>query len=105
MRKNEMKVVHPNAAGIDVCSKSYFVAIDQNEEEVKEFGVYTSDHVALVGYLKTHKVDTMAMESTGSYWQTLFAALQDAGFEGLLVSGHQTKNVRAKTDVKDCQWI
>ena len=23
----------------------------------------------------------------------------------LLVSGHQTKNLRAKTDVKDCQWI
>ena len=45
------------------------------------------------------------MESTGSYWQTLFNVLQQAGFEVLLVPGNQTKNARGKTDVKDCQWI
>src|SRR6185437_1239169 len=46
------------------------------------------------------------MESTGSYWQTLFYALQKAGFEVILVQGGQTKNVRGKkTDVLDCLWI
>jgi hypothetical protein len=46
------------------------------------------------------------MESTGSYWQTLFNALQQAGFEVLLVGGSQTKNVKGrKTDVIDCIWI
>jgi len=45
------------------------------------------------------------MESTGTYWQPLFNALQEAGFEVLLVNGRQTKNVRGKTDIKDCQWI
>jgi transposase len=46
------------------------------------------------------------MESTGTYWQTLFNALQKAGFEVLLVGGSQTKNVQGrKTDVLDCMWI
>ena len=45
------------------------------------------------------------MESTGSYWQTLFTALQCAGFEVILVNGQQIKNVKGKTDVMDCMWI
>lgn len=100
-----MRVINLHAAGIDVGAKSHFVAVGQDEQDVKEFGVYTPDHLAMIEYLTSHQITTVAMESTGSYWQTLFAALQDADFEVLLVSGHQTKNVRAKTDVKDCQWI
>ena len=101
----KMKIVNPDAAGIDVGSKSHFVALGQSDEDVKEFGVYTKDHNELIEFLHLHNIRTIAMESTGSYWQTLFYALQEAGFEVVLVSGHQTKNVRAKTDVKDCQWI
>jgi hypothetical protein len=36
---------------------------------------------------------SVAMESTGTYWQTLFT-LQRAGFSVLLVGGSQTKNVQ-----------
>jgi transposase len=105
MKKQEMKVINLNAAGIDIGSKSHFVGVGQGLDEVKEFGVYSSDHQKIIEYLQAHKITTIAMESTGSYWQTLFFTLQKAGFEVLLVSGHQTKNLRAKTDVKDCQWI
>ena len=84
---------------------SHFVAVGQNLDALKEFGVYSSDHEKIISYLKDNNINTVAMESTGSYWQSLFMALQKAGFEVFLVSGHQTKNVRAKTDVKDCQWI
>jgi hypothetical protein len=46
------------------------------------------------------------MESTGNYWQNLFTALQNAGFEVLLAHGKFTKNIKGKkTDVLDCQWI
>lgn len=100
-----MPVINPNAAGIDVGSRSHYVAVGQASEDIREFGVYSKDHQAIIDFLKDHQVNTVAMESTGSYWQTLFYALQSAGFEVLLVSGHQTKNVRAKTDVKDCAWI
>lgn len=105
MKIQEMKIINPHAAGVDVGSKSHYVAIGQNIEDVKEFGIYSSDHESIIKYLRENNIITIAMESTGSYWQTLFFTLQKAGFEVLLVSGHQTKNVRAKTDVKDCQWI
>ena len=100
----KMPILNLNAAGVDVGSKSHFAAIGQGQGQFKEFGVYSKNQDEMVDYFKQNKVTTIAMESTGSYWQNLFTALQNAGFEVLLVSGHQTKNVRAKTDVKDCQW-
>jgi transposase len=100
------QIIHPHAAGIDVGSRSHLVAVDQNKDNVREFGVYTKDHKALILHLQKHGITTIAMESTGSYWQTLFNALQQAGFEVLLVGGSQTKNVKGrKTDVIDCIWI
>lgn len=106
MKQTEkMKIINPKAAGIDIGSKSHYVAIGQQSNQVKEFNVYSSGQQKIISYLKENGIVTIAMESTGSYWQSLFRILQDAGFEVLLVSGAQTKNVRGKTDVKDCQWI
>lgn len=105
MRKQgtSFKIIHPNAAGIDVGSRSHMVATSQSKENVREFGIYTKDHEELITHLYTHGIMTIAMECTGSYWQTLFTALQAAGFEVLLVPGNQTKNVKGrKTDVLDC---
>src|SRR5690606_21675508 len=73
---------------------------------VRSFGVFTKNHFELISFLRDHQVTSIAMESTGSYWQTLFNALQKAGFEVLLVPGSQTKNVKGKkTDVIDAIWI
>jgi len=102
----KLPVINPFACGIDVGSKSHYVAVGQGSDEVKCFGVYTRDHQAMIEYLRSKSVKTIAMESTGNYWQTLFAALEKAGFEVFLVCGNQTKNVKGrKTDVQDCQWI
>jgi transposase len=101
----KMQILNPNAAGIDVGSRSHFVAIGQEDNEIKEFNVYQSGLKELVEFLKTNGIKTVAMESTGSYWQSLFLLLQDQKFEVLLVQGTQTKNLKAKTDVKDAQWI
>lgn len=107
MKKTEkIPVVNPYACGIDVGSKAHYVAIGQGKEDVRSFGVYTEDHRKMIAYLNEKGVRTIAMESTGNYWQTLFMALREAGFEVLLVCGSQTKNVKGrKTDVQDCQWI
>ena len=45
------------------------------------------------------------MESTGSYWQSLFLALQKSGFVVQLVDGKQTKSYKNKTDFKDARAI
>jgi transposase len=108
-RKKQSHTLMPNinvhAAGIDIGSKSHFIAVGQNPEDVKEFGINTLGHKKAVAYLKEKQIETIAMESTGSYWQTLFAVLQEEGFKVLLVPGNQTKNGIKKTDVKDCQHI
>jgi transposase len=101
----KMNIVNPHAAGIDIGSRTHYVAIGQSTEDVRTFGIYTEDHQKMITWLQDHKITTIAMESTGSYWQTLFAALQSIGFEVLLVNGKQIKNVKGKTDVKDCIWI
>ncbi len=101
-----MEIINPKCAGIDVGSRFHMVAVDQNRANVKEFGVYTQDHQKLVEWLKKNSITSIAMESTGSYWQTLFDHLQRAGFDVQLVNGNQTKNVKGKkTDVLDCLWI
>lgn len=108
MQKKEVKmqVINPKAAGIDIGSRSHFVAVGQGAEDVKEFGVYNEDLKAIANWLKENKVDTVAMESTGTYWQSLFAVLQSEGFQVILCNGKFTKNIKGKkSDVQDCQWI
>jgi len=102
----KMAVVHPHAAGIDIGSKSHWVATGQNKEDVKEFGVYTEDLHAICQHLKDRNVTDVAMESTGNYWKAPFILLQTYGFKVILVNGKYTKNAKGKkTDLLDCQWI
>ncbi len=89
-----LQIVNPHAAGIDVGSRSHFVAIDQNRENVRSFGIGTKDQQELILHLRNSGITSVAMESTGTYWQTLFNALQKARFEVLLVGGSQTKQDR-----------
>jgi transposase len=102
----EIEMVNPNAAGIDVGSRSHYVAIGQSPEDVKEFGCYTEDLHQLCKWLKSKGITKVALESTGNYWQSLFVMLQDYGLNPILVNGKFTKNVKGrKSDVQDCQWI
>lgn len=102
----EMEVVNPHAAGIDVGSRSHFVAVGQGEKQVKEFGVCHDDLQELLGYLQEHAIETVALESTGTYWQNLHAILSSSGLEVILCNGKFTKNIKGKkSDVLDCQWI
>jgi len=76
-----MEIVNPNAAGIDVGSRSHFVAIGQGLEQVREFGVYSEDLRALGRWLLENGIDSVAMESTGDYWQNLFSELIRIGIK------------------------
>lgn len=101
-----VSVVNEHAAGIDVGSTSFYVAIGQVPDQVREFGCYTAQIHQLCQWLKQNQITTVALESTGSYWKTLFILLQDYELNPILVNGKYTKNVKGKkTDVLDCQWI
>jgi transposase len=101
-----MRIINPHAAGIDVGSRSHFVAVGQQEEDVREFGVFNEDLFSMSDWLKEKQIRSIAMESTGTYWQNLYAVLISKGFHVTLCNGKFTKNIKGKkTDVKDCQWI
>jgi len=105
-KRMEMDIVNPNCAGIDVGSKSHYVAIGQALEDVREFGVYAEDLTEICVWLKEFDVTSVAMESTGSYWQNLYVELIRYGFSVTLCNGKFTKSAKGKkTDVKDCRWI
>ena len=105
---NNLRVVHPNAAGIDIGSREHYVAVpaDRGPEVVRSFGCLTPDLHALVRWLAECNIEIVAMESTSVYWVPVFKALRAAGFDVRLVDGRQTKDVaQRKSDVADCQWL
>jgi len=102
------KLVHLNAAGIDISSKEHVVAVpeDRAKESVKTFQGFTRDLHQLADWLLACKIDTIAMESTGVYWYDLYTILLDYGFEVYLVNAYHVKNVPGrKSDVSDARWL
>jgi transposase len=103
-----LPLVHPRAAGIDVGDKLHSVAIPEGifAERVKTFGSMTCDLEAIAEWLLKAKITTVAIESTGVYWKSIFSLLNKKGFEVYLVNSRQTKNVSGrKTDEDDAMWI
>jgi transposase len=103
-----MPVIQPDAAGIDIGSRTHWVAVpeDRDDEPVREFGTFTQDLHELADWLKACGVKTVAMESTGVYWIPVFELLEAEGFEVMLVNAAQVRNVPGrKSDVIDCRWI
>ena len=105
----ELKIVNPNAAGIDLGSKSHWVCAPpstDNPGSICEFLTDTQSLGELADYLKEQNVTTVAMESTGVYWIPLFELLAERGFEVILADARTISKVPGrKTDVIDCQWI
>ena len=64
-----MDIINQNAAGIDIGSRSHYAAVGQSLDDVKEFGVYAEDLTAICMWLASYGITTVAMESTGDYWQ------------------------------------
>ena len=103
-----LRVVHPDAAGIDIGSEKHYVAVplDRASEPVRCFGCLTPDLQAMARWLRACGVTTVAMESTGVYWIPVMQVLEAHGLEVYLVDARQAKNMPGrKTDVKDCQWL
>lgn len=103
---------HPASAGIDLGSRSNYVAINPDIASelgipiVREFSSLTSGHQACRDYLLSCGIKTVSMESTSVYWMNLFYTLTDAGIEVCLVNPKKFRMVPGrKTDILDCQWL
>jgi transposase len=107
-QNSSIKIINPDAAGIDIGASSHFVAVPEcrDTQNVKEFECYTPDIRKMIHWLKDCHIKTVVMESTGTYWVPVFEMLEQAGFEVNLVDAHHVKNIRGrKSDVIDCQWL
>jgi len=104
----KLKIVNPNAVGIDVASGEMQVCVpeDRDGECNRCFGSFTCDYEAIASWLKVCRIETVAMESTGSYWTALFFFLQERGFDVVLTNAKDVKNFSSKkTDEADAEWI
>lgn len=105
---SSLPVLFPDTAGVDIGSKSHFVAVpsERAENPVREFSTFTADLHNMIKWLKECNIKTVIMESTGVYWIPAFELLESNGFDVKLVNARHVKNVSAhKTDVQDCQWL
>lgn len=103
-----MRTLNPDTAGIDISSREHYVAVPEgrSEKTVHRFDGFTSDLHRIAKFLKTCRVKSVVMESTGVYWFHLYTVLLDYGFEVLLVNARHVKNVPGKkSDVSDARWL
>jgi transposase len=104
----QMTLVNPNAAGIDIGHREHWCAVpaDRRPKPVEAFGTFTEDLERMADWLAGCGIKTVAMESTGVYWIPAFQVLERRGFEVRLVNARHVKNVSGrKSDVMDCQWL
>jgi len=103
-----LKVIHPNAAGLDIGSEEIWAAVapERTAEPVRKFGTFTPDLQALADWLIACGVDTVALESTGVYWIPVYEILEARGLKVYVVNARHVKNVPGrKSDIQDCQWL
>jgi transposase len=106
-----MQVVYARCAGLDVHKKTVSACVSVCEveggkqQQMRVFGTFTSDLLALADWLKEQGVTHVAMEATGIYWRPVWTVLEGQ-FQQMLVNPQHIKAVPGrKTDAKDCEWI
>jgi len=109
-----VEVLVDRCAGLDVHQKTVVACIrspgsgrQKRVSEVRTFGTFEHQLVALREWLIESRVTSVAMEATGVYWKPVWHVLDDGEpFELLLVNPAHIKNVPGrKTDVNDATWI
>ncbi len=109
-----MEVLIDRCAGLDVhkktvvaCVRSPGVGRQKRVSEVRTFGTFEHQLIAMREWLVECGVTEVAMEATGVYWKPVWHVLDDGQpFELLLVNPAHIKNVPGrKTDVNDATWI
>jgi transposase len=106
-----MEPIIERCCGLDVHQATVVACVlvgraDQRaKKEVRSFGTFTRDLLALRDWLREQQCTHVAMESTGVYWKPVYAVLE-GDFDLVVGNAHHIKNVPGrKTDVEDSEWI
>lgn len=104
----ELKIVNPDAAGIDIADSEMQVCVpeDRDGDNNRRFGSFTRDLNEICSWLKACNIKTVAMEATGIYWIPLYFKLKDSSIDVILVNAREVKNIaEKKTDEADAEWL
>ncbi|MBX9853620.1 MAG: transposase [Cytophagaceae bacterium] len=81
------------------------IKINNLPDQTQTFGIFTEGLLELKEWLLSHKIQYLAMESTGVYWKPVFNILEES-FHLMLVNARHIKYVSGhKADCKDSAWI
>ncbi len=112
MEELGLRALHRRVAGIDVHRMLHVVTvlIEQPDGSMqrlaREFGGFRRDCLALAAWLVELGVELVVMESTGIYWKSVYAHLENAGVRAWVVNAHSIKYVPGrKTDMADSEWL
>lgn len=106
-----MDVVVERCAGLDVHKDTVVACVRAPDpqggrlSEVRTFGTFTVELLALRDWLLSYRVTLVAMESTGVYWRPVFYLLEDAVECWVVNAAHMRNLPGRKTDVADAAWI
>jgi transposase len=107
-----METLHKRVAGIDVHRMKHVVTTlieddaGQLGKQIREFGGFKRDLRSLAEWLRASRVELVILESTGIYWKSVHAHLENAGLTVWVVNAHHVKHVPGrKTDVADSEWL
>lgn len=102
-----MDKIYDNCCGIDVHKKLIVACFRKgNRQEVQEFGATTRELLEMADWLRDGNCEVVAMESTASYWKSLYNILEASNLDAMVVNACPMKAVPGrKTDVKDAEWI
>jgi transposase len=100
------------AAGLDVHQGSVTCTVLEEQgaaaprRETRQYATFPRRLKELGRWLQERGVELAVLESTGIYWKSVYAALEEFGIQTYLVNARHVKQVPGrKTDVADSEWL
>jgi transposase len=107
-----LRALYRRVAGIDVHRMLHVVTVlleqpdGSMQRQTRQFGGFRRDCRELAAWLAELRIELVVMESTGIYWKSVYAHLENAGVTAWVVNAHRVKHVPGrKTDTADSEWL
>ena len=107
-----LRALYRRVAGIDVHRMLHVVTVlleqpdGSMQRQTRQFGGFGRDCRELAAWLAELRIELVVMESTGIYWKSVYAHLENAGVAAWVVNAHRVKHVPGrKTDTADSEWL
>ncbi len=107
-----LRALYRRVAGIDVHRMLHVVTVlleqpdGSMQRQTRQFGGFRRDCRELAAWLAELRIELVVMESTGIYWKSVYAHLENAGVPAWVVNAHRVKHVPGrKTDTADSEWL